>query len=1037
MKCPKCNTDNPSDSKYCKECSSPLPSLEEVSISHTKTLERPKEELTTGSTFAGRYQIIEELGKGGMGKVYRVLDKKLNEEVALKLIKPKIASDKKTLERFSNELKIARKIVHKSVGRMFDLNEEEETHYITMEYVPGQDLKGLIRQSRQLTVGTAITIAKQVCEGLEEAHRLGVIHRDLKPSNIMIDKEGNARIMDFGIARSLKAKGITGTGVMVGTPKYMPPEQVEGKESDQRSDIYSLGVILYEMVTGQVLFEGDTAFSIALKQKNEKPKDPKELNTQVPEDLSNIILKCLEKDKVMRYQSAKELLADLRNIEEGIPLGVRIPSRPSSFALAFRRRKFFIPALVVFLAIIVVGIWQLLPQKETVPIPSDKPTIAIPYFENNTGDESLEYLRSALSEWLIFDLSESKFINVLSGDRIHDILEKLSLLKVKKYSSEDLIKIANQGGANYVLKGTYSKLGENLVMTVMLQKPHTGKAVRSREARCKGEEEIPPKIDELTKQIKLDLNLSSEQIASDIDWEVGKITTNSPRAFNYYSEGRNNINKGNERESINFIKRAIAIDPEFAMAYRSLAISYLNIGYKSKWKEYIQKAFNLTDRLTDRERYLVQGSYYESSEKTYYKGIEAFRKLLELHPDDLIANNNLGYIYALLEQWDNAIEMFEVFVQKKIEKSIHPYENLAHVYMAKGLYNKAIKVLESYLNTFTDNSRIHCDLAINYLCKGEYNLAFAAVEKALSLNRTLFRNIKIKGDIYLCKGDFIKAEEEYQKLLLKEEQIDRLKGRNRLAAYYLTQGRFEKLREQLEQGIVLAEKLGEKEWNSRFHKDLAYSYLRSGNHKGALKECDVTLRNAVESESYFWQRRALHLKGLTYLAISSMDEAQRVAEKLKESIEKGLNKKAMRYYFHLIGMRELERENFTKAIEYFKKTLSLLPFQFGLWEIAYNDNALFIDSLALAYYKSGELDKAQEEYERITRLTIGRLWYGDIYAKSFYMLAKLYEQKGWKGKAIENYQKFLALWKDADPGRAETADAKKQLVVLSNKMFQE
>ncbi len=209
MKCPKCHFENPDDSKFCKECGTQIISSEEISVSPTETLETPKKELTTGSIFAGRYQIIEVLGKGGMGKVYRAIDKKLNEEVALKLVKPEIASDKKTLERFSNELKIARKIAHKNVGRMYELMEEKGIHFITMEYVPGEDLKSFIKRAGPLSAGKTTFIAKQVCEGLAEAHGLGVVHRDLKPQNIMIDKEGNSRIMDFGIARSLKAKGIT------------------------------------------------------------------------------------------------------------------------------------------------------------------------------------------------------------------------------------------------------------------------------------------------------------------------------------------------------------------------------------------------------------------------------------------------------------------------------------------------------------------------------------------------------------------------------------------------------------------------------------------------------------------------------------------------------------------------------------------------------------------------------------------------------------------------------------------------------------
>jgi len=354
MKCPKCQSKNPDSVKFCGECGTQLPPFEDIAA--TETIEAPREELTTGSTFAGRYHIIEELGKGGMGKVYKAQDTEIREKVALKLIKPEIAADKKTIERVRHELTTARKIRHKNICGMYDIGEANGTTFITMEYVPGEDLKSFLRRSKKLTVETAVSIGKQICEGLTEAHKLGVVHRDLKPGNIMIDTEGNVRIMDFGIARSLSAKAVTVAGTMVGTPEYMSPEQAEGKEVDHRSDIYSLGVILFEMVTGQPPFEGESPLSVAMKHKSEAPPNPKKLVPQIPEGLNRLILRCLEKDRTRRYQTAEEILTDLAALEKSLPAAERITFKsktltPREITVKFQFRRLVIPVAIVIVIV--------------------------------------------------------------------------------------------------------------------------------------------------------------------------------------------------------------------------------------------------------------------------------------------------------------------------------------------------------------------------------------------------------------------------------------------------------------------------------------------------------------------------------------------------------------------------------------------------------------------------------------------------------------------------------------------------------------
>jgi tetratricopeptide (TPR) repeat protein/tRNA A-37 threonylcarbamoyl transferase component Bud32 len=1029
INCPKCHFANTSDSQYCKKCGAQLPGSEEKPIAQTETLQAPKAELTTGSTYAGRYQIIEELGKGGMGKVYKAHDTEIKEKVALKLIKPEIASDKKTIERFQNELKFARKISHRNVCRMYDLNKEEGNYFITMEYVSGEDLKSLIRRVKQLTVGTAISIAKQMCDGLSEAHRVGVVHRDLKPSNIMIDKDGNTRIMDFGIARSLKGKGITGAGVMIGTPDYMSPEQVESKEVDQRSDIYSLGVILYEMVTGRVPFEGDTPFSVGVKHKSEIPADPKEINAQIPEDLSQVILKCLEKDKERRYQSAEEVRSELENIEKGFPTTERIVPKKTSITskeitVQFSVKKVFLPALI-FVAVVIIGlvIWRLLPKKETAPMISDKPSIAVMYFENSTGDANLDHYRKAISDLLITDLGQSKYFKVLSGATLYNILRQLDQLEEKSFSSEVLKEVASRGGVDHIVMGSYTSAGDSYRINYTLLDANTAELLSSERVEGIGEDSIFSMVDELTRKIKTHFQLSEEQIANDIDKYIGEITTSSPEAYKYFTTGIEYASKAQHEKAIELYEKAVTLDPEFAMAYRAMAMAYGNLDYRARSDEYMKKAMDLKDRLSDRERLRIEADYYRRSEKTIDKSIAAFEELLSLYPKDSGARHNYAVLCSSIGDRQKAIEQYKICIADG-SRFIYTYTNLAAQYASLGLYDKSQEILEEYLNNISNVARVRLSLSDNYRYQGKFDLALKEIDKAMLLDPTNIDIKRAKARIYMFTGEFEKAEEESRKLL-EEKEPDNIYGFVRLSELNKFKGKFKDSLEIANKAIELAKRFEEKSWLNGWSRYQAYFNWQLGNRERALEQLDEVWENAVEEENLSMQRSILVSKGFIYTDMNLLDEAQDAANQLKVLSENAPNKSTMRRYYNLQANIELGKGNFADAISLIEKALSML---------STNSSAklLYGYTLALAYYRSGDLEKARLEYEKIQSLPVGRTTYGDYYARSFYMAGKVCQDMGENTKAIENYQKFLDLWKDADPEFTEVDDAKARLAGLKS-----
>jgi serine/threonine protein kinase/Flp pilus assembly protein TadD len=1057
LKCPGCHFDNPADTYYCGKCGMRLDDPGKPATpagpapdgkgqpSFTRTLETTADELTRGTVFAGRYEIIEELGAGGMGKVYRAHDTKLNEEVALKLIKPEIAADKRTVERFRNEIKNARKISHPNVCRTHDLGEEGKTLYLTMEYIRGEDLKSLIHRMKVLAVGSAVSVGRQIAEGLAEAHKQGIVHRDLKPGNVMIDKDGQAKIMDFGIARSLVGGGITGEGAIIGTPEYMSPEQVEGKPADARADIYALGIILFEMVTGQVPFEGDTPFAIAVKHKSESPPVPKKLAPQIPEGLNRLILKCLEKDKAKRYQTADDLVVDLAAVEQALPTTEHVATKRKTIThrevtVKFEPRKLAFPAVaVIVLAVAGFFLWRNVLHRPAPLLPAAKPTLAVLNFKNNSGDPSLDIWKENLPALLTAGLQQSRYLKVLDDPTVFGILKKLNLAASDKFTPEELKIIAAEGGATHLLSGNYFPAGGKFVINLSLVDAKTGAVLSPISEDAPSIDGIYSSVDGLARKIKAALNVPEEPIDEATYKMVGDVYTRNPKALQYYLEGEKAHQRMDNFKAIEAFEKAIDLDPEFAMAYRMAGVCYANTQNFVQQYKHVSKAFHLRGRLPEKDRLLVEGTWYALREATLPKARENFQKAVERYPDDYQARFGLAF-YS--DDLDDSIRGFEYLLRSQNQtKPEMLYFNLAIRYCNKGDYKRAREVVEEGAKNLPENLFIHAWIVSIYELEKDFDATLKECEDVAALAPNNPGIKAWRADIDWIKGDPDRALKIIEEILRTQKDPSIFDG-DYLPMLFMTKGKFKEvlaLKDKTE-NKVLSE--GDNISLANFLMTRGKEFLQTGYSEKALEQFRQGLEYIKKDESQLPDiglaslmefKRPLMMWQICVLCdLGRIKEADALHEDLMALFPK-IGKSGLKMY----GLCDdeafpaakiaLAKKDGPLAISKLEESLRRLSGE-NFYENS--DHAYLLDLLGDAYQLNGQADEAVRAYTRIRELVFGRWDWGAVYSRSFYKLGKLYEHMGKKDEAREEYRKFLDLWKDADPGLPEVEDAKKRLAAL-------